>query len=55
MEWLNDKIQHAGAVVVYFTAFQPPHVITPPESAFEAELGLRRLSTTPDGYLLGKP
>jgi hypothetical protein len=54
MAWMNNEIQHEGAVVVYFTVFQPPEVIAPAERYFETELGLRRIATEREGYMLAK-
>jgi hypothetical protein len=54
MARLRDQIQYAGAVIVYLRDFQPTQVITPAESDFETQLGLRRLATTRDGYMFAK-
>ena len=54
MARIRDEIQHAGAVVVYFTAFQSLQEGTLAADDLESQLGLRRLATTSDGYILGK-
>lgn len=54
MAWINNEIQHEGAVVVYFTGFLPPQSIAPTENDLEVQWGVRRLATTVDGYLLAK-
>ncbi len=54
MAWMNNEIQHEGAVIVYFTVFQPPEVRAPAERHFETQLGLRRIATEREGYMLAK-
>jgi hypothetical protein len=54
MARIRDEIQRAGAVVVYFTAFQSPQGGILAADDIETRLGLRRLATTSDGYILGK-
>ena len=54
MARIRDQIQYAGAVVVYFTAFQSSQEGILAADDLETRLGLRRLATTSDGYILGK-
>jgi hypothetical protein len=54
MARIRDEIEHAGAVVVYFTAFRPSQEGILAADDLETRLGLRRLATTSDGYILGK-
>jgi hypothetical protein len=50
---INEDL-NSGAIVVYFTAFQPPQITVPEENALEADLHLQRIASTRDGYLLAR-
>jgi hypothetical protein len=52
--WVSDELQRHGAVIVYFTVFQPGQFVAPAEDSFETLLGLRRLVTTREGYMLAR-
>jgi len=54
MAWINDKVQHGGGVIVYFTALKPDQATIPEENDLETQVGLRRFAATRDGYLLAK-